>query len=159
AGDNYPVGSEPIGNNLDNYLRAHAALIRRGNAVASASMPSGSTVNVANANGEHVQVTGSASISSLGPGYVACKRELRFAGVCTLVHSSSLQLQGAKNATTSAGEVYTFRCIGNNTWVQTGRSTATTNLGPDGVVTTVGDQTVRGHKTFEATQTPALTVN
>lgn len=151
AGDNYPVGSEPIGNNLDNYLRAHAALIRQGNAVASSSMPSGSTVNVANANGEHVLITGTSTINSLGTGFVGCKRELRFAASLTLTHSSSLQLQGAQNATTAAGDVFTFRCIGNNTWVQTGRSTGRTN---DPV--TIGDnQSITGTKTFQSESGPA----
>lgn len=120
AGDNYPVGSEPIGNNLDNYLRSHAALIRQGNAVASSSMPSGSTVNVANANGESVLITGNSTINSLGAGFVGCKRELRFSGTPTLNHSSSLQLPGAQNISVTAGMVLRFRCIANNTWVYTG---------------------------------------
>jgi len=116
-GSNYPVGSEAIGNNLDNYLRAHAALIRQSNALASSTMPSGSTVNVALSDGESVSITGDASISSLGTGFNGCKRELRFTGAATLVHSSSLQLPGAANFTTAAGHVHTFRCIGANTWV------------------------------------------
>lgn len=120
AGDNYPVGSEPIGNNLDNYLRAHAALIRQGNAVASSSMPSGSTVNVSNANGESVLISGSATINSLGTGFVGCKRELRFSGSPTLAHSSNLQLPGSQNINVQSGDVMTFRCIGSNTWVYTG---------------------------------------
>lgn len=146
AGDNYPVGSEPIGNNLDNYLRAHAALIRQGNAVASSSMPSGSTVNVANANGESVLITGNSTITSLGAGFVGCKRELRFSGSATLTHSSNLQLQGAQNATTDAGDVFTFRCIGSNTWVQVGRSTARTN----DPVTISENQVITGKKTFQS---------
>lgn len=120
AGDNYPVGSEPIGNNLDNYLRAHAALIRQGNAIASSSMPSGSTVNVANANGESVLITGDSTINSLGSGFVGCKRELRFSGSPTLAHSSNLQLPGNLDISASPGHVLTFRCIGSNTWLCTG---------------------------------------
>ncbi len=115
-GSNYPVGSEAIGNNLDNYLRAHAALIRQSNAVASSSMPSGSTVNVSISDGESVTVTGDATINSLGPGFVGCKRELRFTGAATLVHSASLQLPQGRNVVTAAGHTHTFRCVASGAW-------------------------------------------
>lgn len=116
AGDNYPVGSEPIGNNLDNYLRAHASLIRQSNALASSSMPSGSTVNIANANGESVNITGSSAINSFGSGFPGCVRELRFSGSATLVHSTSLRLPGNSNIITANGHIHIFRCLGGGTW-------------------------------------------
>lgn len=120
AAANYPVGSEPIGNSLDNYLRAHASLIRQFYALGSASLPAGSSVNVSAADGESVLVTGAATINSLGPGYNGCLRELRFDGACTLTHSANLQLPGAANVVTAAGDVYAFRCIGAGTWVLIG---------------------------------------
>lgn len=121
-GSNYPVGSEAIGNNLDNYLRAHAALIRQSNAMASSSMPSGSTVNVAISDGEAVIITGDATITSLGTGFVGCKRELRFTGVSTLVHSSSLQLPMGVNVVTAQARCFEFRCIAPGIWVMTSAS-------------------------------------
>jgi len=121
-GSNYPVGSEAIGNNLDNYLRAHAAMIRQSNAVASSTMPAGSTVNVSISDGESVTITGEATINSLGTGFVGCKRELRFTGASTLVHSSSLQLPMGVNITTADARCFTFRCIAPGTWVMTAAS-------------------------------------
>jgi hypothetical protein len=64
-----------------------------------------------------VQVTGAATITSLGTGFNGCFREVRFAGVCTLTHSASIVLPGAANITTAAGDVMTFRCTGSGTWV------------------------------------------
>lgn len=117
AGSNYPVGSEAIGNNLDNYLRAHAALIRQSNSLATSTIASASTVNVSAADGESVQITGAATITSLGTGFVGCYRELRFSGAATLTHSSNLQLPAAQNIVTAAGQVLAFRCIAANTWI------------------------------------------
>lgn len=78
AGSNSPGGSEAIGTNLDNYLRAHAALIRQGSAVATSTIAAASTVDVSAADGESVVITGTATISSLGTGFAGCLRELRF---------------------------------------------------------------------------------
>lgn len=54
AGSNSPDGSEVIGNSLDNYLRAHAAILRSTNALASATIASASTTNIAAADAESV---------------------------------------------------------------------------------------------------------
>ena len=122
AGSNYPTGSEVIGNNLDNYLRAHASLIRQPFALGS-SVAAASTTDVAPASGESVEITGAATINSLGAGFVGCRRELRFSGVCVLTHSGSLQLPGAGDITTAAGSVFTFRCISSGVWVLVGGKT------------------------------------
>lgn len=124
AASNSPAGSEAIGNSLDDYLRVQAALLRQTYALASVGIAAASTVNVSASDGESVQITGTGTINSLGTGYNGCKRELRFAGVCTLTHSSNLQLPNAANITTVAGQVYGFRCIGSNTWVLTAASLA-----------------------------------
>ena len=117
AADNYPTGAEVIGSNLDNYLRAHASFIKQAQSLASASIAAASTVDVSAADGESVLITGAATIASLGAGFVGCKRELRFDDVCTLTHSSDLQLPDATDLTTADGAVYTFRCTASGTWV------------------------------------------
>lgn len=142
AASNSPAGSEAIGNSLDNYLRAQAAILRQTYALASSSIASASTINVSASDGENVQITGTATINSLGTGFNGCRRELRFAGACTLTHSTSLQLPGATNITTAAGLVYSFRCIGSNTWIYTGGNTL-----PLGVTINTA-QTITGAKTF-----------
>lgn len=134
AGSNSPAGSEAIGTNLDNYLRAGYALIRQGDALASASIAAASTVDVSAADGQSVSITGAATINSLGTGFNGCLRELRFSGVCTLVHSASLSLPNATNITTAANDVYAFRCTGSGVWTLVGASRV---KGPD-VVTALG---------------------
>lgn len=122
ASSNSPAGSEAIGNSLDNYLRAHAAIIRSTNAVASSTIAAASTTDLATADGEAVHVTGSATITSLGTGYIGCRREVRFTGVCTLIHSGNLALPGNVNITTTTTDFITFRCIGVGTWVCVARA-------------------------------------
>ncbi|HEL7630515.1 TPA: tail fiber domain-containing protein [Stenotrophomonas maltophilia] len=117
ASSNFPTGTESIGNNLDNYLRSHAAIIRSTNSVASATIASASTTDIALADGEAVIITGTATINSLGTGFVGCKRELRFTAALTLVASGNLILPNSANLTVSANDVICFRCIGSGQWI------------------------------------------
>lgn len=73
-------------------------------------------MDVASADAESVQITGTTGISSLGTGFAGCYRELRFAGALTLTHSASLNLGGA-NFTTIAGDVLGFRCVSAGNWI------------------------------------------
>lgn len=116
ASSNFPTGTESIGNSLDDYLRGHAAIIRQIYAVASSSIASASTVNVAAADGENVTITGSTTINGLGAGYAGCYRELIFAGTPTLVHSANLNLPGGRNIVAQFGDVYSFRCVASGVW-------------------------------------------
>jgi hypothetical protein len=80
------------------------------------AIASAATVDVAAADAESVQITGSTTIASLGNGYPGCYRELRFAGAVTLTHSATLNLGGA-NITTQAGDVLGFRNLSVGNWV------------------------------------------
>jgi len=126
AADNYPTGSEVIGANLDNYLRAHASFIKSQYSLASSSITAASSVDVSASDGESVLITGQATITSLGTGYEGCKRELRFDDTCTLTHSSNLVLPGGDDLSTSDGDVMTFRCTGSGVWVYVSGSTGST---------------------------------
>jgi hypothetical protein len=117
ASSNFPTGTEAIGNNLDNYLRSHAAIVRSTNAVASATIASASTVDIASADGEFVSVTGSSTINSLGTGFPGCRREIRFSGSLTIVNSSGILLPGGVNYAVVPGDVLAFRCISAGVWV------------------------------------------
>lgn len=116
ASSNYPTGTESIGNNLDNYLRSHAAIIRSTNAVASSSIASASTTDISLADGEAVIVTGTGTINSFGTGFVGCYRELRFTGAATIKASGSILLPNSEDIVTVANEVYGFRCIVGGAW-------------------------------------------
>lgn len=69
-----------------------------------------------------MQVTGAATITSLGTGFNGCRREVRFSGACTLTNSANLVLPGGANIVTAAGDVYAFRCIGSGQWALVGGS-------------------------------------
>lgn len=71
-----------------------------------------------------MQVTGSATISSLGTGFNGCRREVRFAAACTLVNSANLVLPRATNYVTTGGDVLAFRCIGSGQWALVSASRA-----------------------------------
>lgn len=126
ANANFPTGSELIGTNLDDYLRAHASILRRTYSLASSPVAAGSTTDVTNADGESVEITGTATINSLGIGFVGCYRELRFAAACTLVHSNNLVLPFATSASVRAGDALTFRCTAAGQWKQVTTSNAVT---------------------------------
>ena len=124
AGSNSPAGSETVFPNLDDYLRALSAIVRSTNAVSASTIAAASTTNIAGSSGESVQVTGAATITSLGTGYAGCRREVRFAGACLLTNSTNLQLWGGNNYTTSAGDTITFRCIAAGQWICVGGTPA-----------------------------------
>jgi hypothetical protein len=121
AASNSPAGTDAIGNSLDDFLRAHAAIMRSTYALASSAIASASSIDVAAADAESVSITGTTTITSLGTGYAGCVRELRFAGALTLTDSATLYLGGA-DFTTQAGDVLRFRCTAAGTWTLVGGS-------------------------------------
>lgn len=106
-GSNGPDGASTSPSELDDYQRAHASFIAqlrdgKGHA-ATASVASAATTDIGAVNSLTVEITGTTSITSLGTTYSG-PRFLRFAGVLTLTHSASLNLPGAANITTAAGD-------------------------------------------------------
>lgn len=122
ASSNSPAGSEVIGNSLDDYIRAGFAIVRSTNAVSSITISAASTTDIATATGEAVSVTGSATINSLGTGFVGCFREVAFTGACTVVNSTNIVLPGGANIVTAAGHVHAYRCTGSGVWRLVGAS-------------------------------------
>lgn len=116
ANSNSPAGSEVIGNSLDDYLRAIQAIVRSTNAVSASTISAASTTNLASASGEHVFVTGSATINSFGTGFVGCRREVLFLGASTIVNSSVVVLPNAANISANPGDVHTYRCTDVGVW-------------------------------------------
>lgn len=83
-----------------------------------ADMPSAATLNLANATGVIVNVTGTTTITALGTVSSGAMRTLVFAGILTLTHNAtSLILPGAADIITGAGDVATFRSKGAGNWV------------------------------------------
>lgn len=138
AANNSPQGTDPIGNALDDYLRSIQAILRSTNALAPASIASASTTDIGSAAAESVEITGTTTITSFGTAPAGIRRELRFTGSLTIVHSSSIQLPGAKNWQTAAGDVLTFRSLGSGQWIMTGHqsldASRLTGTIPDAVI-------------------------
>lgn len=117
AASNSPAGGEAIGANLDNYLRAHASIVKSTASISSSTIASAATTNIASSDGEQVTVTGTTTITSLGTGFAGCYREVQFSGALQLTHSAALILPGAANITTVANDVYAFRCLSAGNWI------------------------------------------
>lgn len=141
---NYPTGGEVIGSNLDNYLRAHAAFIRQAQALAGASIASAATINISASDGESVLITGTTTITSLGSGFIGCKRELRFDDALTISASSSILLPSSADITTAAGDVYTFRCTASGVWTLVGARTVASGDSSNTPVTVNTNTTLGG---------------
>lgn len=116
---NSPAGPNAIGNSLDNFLRSIQAIIRTTNAK-GADIAAAATTNIAAATAEFVDVTGSATITSLGSISAGICRTIRFTGSPTLVNSANIVLPGAANYSCSPNDVLSFRSLGSGAWVCTG---------------------------------------
>jgi len=90
--------------NVFSYQRAtlgpDAALLKSG----VSSLASATTTNVGAGNSLLLEITGTTTITGFGTTYNNGPRFLRFAGVLVLTHSASLNLPGAANITTAAGD-------------------------------------------------------
>ena len=106
AGSNYPAGSESP-NTADDYFRAHAsfiAMLRDGIGFTDpVALASAATTSIGAQNSQFVEITGVTGITSFGTTYNG-PRFLRFTGILTLTHSSSLNLPTSANITTAAGD-------------------------------------------------------
>lgn len=112
---NSPAGSDAIGNSLDDYLRAIQAILRSTNAISSATLASGATVNVGGSDAEVVTITGTTTITSLGTAAAGLRRVLQFQDALTLTDSANLILPG--NITTQADDILVFRSLGSGAWI------------------------------------------
>lgn len=84
---------------------------------AGASIASASTVNLANATGVALTITGTVTINSFGTVAAGAERVLTFAGALTInYNATSMILPGAADIVTAAGDVATFRSLGGGNW-------------------------------------------
>lgn len=120
ASENSPAGTEPVRGTIDDYLRAHASFIRvlfdlvGGPAV---TLPSAPTVNIGFAGSTSITITGTTQISAFDNVAEGATRWITFAGALTLKHSAaSMQLPGAADIVTTAGDVAVFKSLGAGNW-------------------------------------------
>lgn len=116
AASNSPAATDAVFPDLDNYLRAHAALIRQGDAKAS-DIASATTTSIGAAAGRIVDVTGTTTITGFGTVAAGVWRIVRFTGALTITYNgSSLILPGAANITTAAGDSLIAVSLGSGNW-------------------------------------------
>jgi hypothetical protein len=167
AASNFPAGSESPTTG-DDYLRAHAAILRTTNAK-GADIASATTTDIGAATGEFVDVTGTTTITGLGTIAAGIKRTVRFTGALTLTHNAtSLILPGSANIPTANGDVAQFISLGSGNWKctgyikQNGRPISTTGLAASGAnsditsltvltaITTTGGVDIKGTNTNDS---------
>jgi len=107
AASNYPQGSDSP-STLDEVQRAHGsfiALLRDGKGLSNpTTLASAGTTDIGGQNSLFVEISGTATITSLGTNYNG-PRYLRFTGALTLTHNATtLNIPGSASITTTAGD-------------------------------------------------------
>jgi hypothetical protein len=119
AASNSPAGGDAVFPDLDNYLRAHASLIRYGDTKA-ANVASATNIDLGAAVGRVVDVTGTTTVASFGTVSAGVWRIVRFTGALTLTYNAtSLILPGAASITTAAGDCAIAVSLGSGNWIVT----------------------------------------
>lgn len=101
AGSNSPAGTDEIGTNLDDYIRAAFAIIKQNVSIGD-PIASQNTISIPNEGGYFV-VTGTTGITGINDTWNGRVVILKFSGIVTLTNSASLILFGA-DFTTAAGD-------------------------------------------------------
>lgn len=102
-----------IQNIIDKCINYASSIV---NLALGTSMASATAMNLANATGNTLTVSGTASIETLGTVQAGAKYLLRFTGTCTLVNSASLVLPGGGNISVAVGDFAEFLSLGENVW-------------------------------------------
>lgn len=85
---------------------------------AEQSTASASTVNLAFTSTDKVNITGTTTISSFGPGLSGYRRQVRFAGALTLTYNAtSMILPTGVDIVTEAGDTLEAQCVGSSNWI------------------------------------------
>lgn len=112
---NSPAGSDPVGGTLDNYLRAHAAILKRQFAKGN-DLNSAATLNVP-AEGSYFLVKNLVTpITEFADNFAGRVVTLRFEAGITLKHSSVLILPGGLDIVTREDDTATFINESSGVW-------------------------------------------
>lgn len=120
ASENSPQGTETVRGTMDDYFRAHASFIKQlfdqllGPSV---TLPSAATVNIGFAASVNIVITGTTQISAFDVANEGTTRWITFTGALTLKYNAaSMQLPGAADIVTRAGDVAVFKSLGAGNW-------------------------------------------
>jgi hypothetical protein len=120
---NTPVGGDQPFPNLDDYLRAIQAILRRTNAKGT-NIASASTVDIGGSvDGDFLDIThstGTTTITSLGTIAAGIVRTVRFVvsgGTLKVAHNANIIMPSAAEATCTDNDIAAFRSLGSGVWV------------------------------------------
>jgi len=115
-----PASNQPDGTDASSIvddLRQIQATVRQYLASKGSTIASAATVDMATANGFVIDVSGTATITSLGTLSAGMQFLLRFTGACTLTHNAtSLILPSGANITTANGDAAYITSLGSGNW-------------------------------------------
>ena len=118
--ENSPAGTESAKGTIDDYFRVAFAFIRQLSdlmAGPTVTLASAATVNIGFAASANISITGTTTINAFDSAAEGTLRWVTFAGALTLTHNAgSLQLPGAANIATTAGDVALFKSLGGGNW-------------------------------------------
>jgi hypothetical protein len=134
ASENSPQGTETVKGTIDDYFRSSFSLTRQAYDAASGyTVPllSAATVAIGFANSLNVTITGNATITSFDSVAEGIVRWVTFGGALILTYNAaSMQLPGAANITTAAGDTALFKSLGGGNW----KCLSYTRIGGEGVI-------------------------
>jgi hypothetical protein len=114
-GSNQPDGTDTA--DLDAEFQAIQAAVRKYVRAIGADIASGATVNLANATGEFVSVTGTTGITSFGTVGAGMRFIIRFVSSLTITHNAtSLICPGGADLVVSANDIIWLESIGIGEW-------------------------------------------
>lgn len=152
ASSNDPQGTEVIGQNLDNNLRAIQAGVRY--LAARASVASATTTDIGASDATFLTITGTTTITGFGTISEGVYKWLTFAGVLTLTYdATTLILPGTANITTAAGDCALMLSLGSGSWRCVAYTRATGNSIIGGTAFTDGTAVSPGIKFTSDTDT------
>lgn len=115
ASSNQPDGSDAA--DIDADMRQIQAEVRKYTRTKGSDIASASTVDLANATGDYIDITGTTTITSFGTVSAGMRFILQFDDALTLTHNgTSLVLPGAANITTAAGDHAILESLGSGNW-------------------------------------------
>jgi hypothetical protein len=117
ASSNSPAGTDTVGTEWDNYMRAHQAILRGDLATKGADIASAATTDLGAVQGYSHDITGTVTITSFGTVAAGIPKIVKFEGALTLTHNAtSLILPGGENITTADGDIGFFISEGSGNW-------------------------------------------
>ena len=133
--------------------------------IKGADMASASTVDLATATGDYVEITGTTTITAFGTMAAGVRKTLRFVSGLAITHNAtSLIIPGNQNITVSAGNAIEVLSLGSGNWMVLGFSSFGANatflvagtVADARLPTTMAGKTLTG-ATVQVTATDAIT--